>query len=267
MYKKNNTPIKRSFGVCCCRFNPNTNEVEAIMVRKRVSYYYVEFVMKSQYGKSDEEIISILNFMTCDEKFDLLSLDYTHIYHRIWMVNPEINSTTMKQEHYDRYLHLKHEFTKTFSVDKGKRLKDLINRSNNIESLWEIPKGHKCNPQEKELNCALREFEEETGIPSSDYKILDEHPFALKYTSAKVNYHNMYYLAIIENDKWMDSRNLKVDYKNISQFGEIGDIRWMDINKVKASDYTGRLAPMLQKLFRILRRKYKIHKLTKYHML
>ena len=47
-------------------------------------------------------------------------------------------------------------------------LKDLIDKSTTRweETEWEFPKGRR-NFKEKDLECALREFEEETGILSS----------------------------------------------------------------------------------------------------
>ena len=49
----------------------------------------------------------------------------------------------------------------------------LINKSttNWIETEWEFPKGRR-NFQEKDLTCALREFEEETGCNKNSLKII-----------------------------------------------------------------------------------------------
>ncbi len=45
---------------------------------------------------------------------------------------------------------------------------------------WDLPKGH-CEPKETYLETALRETEEETGIPPSQIRIDDDFVFVMKY--------------------------------------------------------------------------------------
>ena len=48
---------------------------------------------------------------------------------------------------------------------------------------WDLPKGH-VDPGETELNCALRELEEETGITAADVEIDPTFRFRLQYEVA-----------------------------------------------------------------------------------
>ncbi|MEM7782191.1 MAG: NUDIX domain-containing protein [Planctomycetota bacterium] len=45
---------------------------------------------------------------------------------------------------------------------------------------WDLPKGH-VDPGETNLQCALRELEEETGISTDDIEIDDDFKFKHKY--------------------------------------------------------------------------------------
>ena len=45
---------------------------------------------------------------------------------------------------------------------------------------WDLPKGH-VDPGETEMQCALRELREETGILSTDIEILDGFRFETNY--------------------------------------------------------------------------------------
>ena len=58
--------------------------------------------------------------------------------------------------------------------DKLVTLKDIVEMSKTkwMETEWEFPKGRR-NQKEKDLDCALREFEEETGIHQTDIKIVE----------------------------------------------------------------------------------------------
>ncbi len=64
----------------------------------------------------------------------------------------------------------------------------LIIRGNPVDSFllmkhpsrWDLPKGH-VDPDETELQCALRELEEETSIGASDIEIDSDFLFQSKY--------------------------------------------------------------------------------------
>ncbi len=45
---------------------------------------------------------------------------------------------------------------------------------------WDLPKGH-VDPGETDMECALREMEEETGISSDDVSIDPDFRFTLRY--------------------------------------------------------------------------------------
>ena len=45
---------------------------------------------------------------------------------------------------------------------------------------WDLPKGH-VDPGETEMQCALRELMEETGITADDIELIDDFRFTLQY--------------------------------------------------------------------------------------
>ncbi len=85
---------------------------------------------------------------------------------------------------------------------------------------WGFPKGRR-NHDEHDITCAIREFEEETGLTSQDYKLLlDIKPFIedFKGTDSK-KYRHVYYVAFATSNK---TPTLNTD--NDTQSCEIGDI-------------------------------------------
>lgn len=80
-------------------------------------------------------------------------------------------------------------------------LKDFVNESTSEwkETEWEFPKGRR-NQKEKDLECALREFEEETGIPKEQIYIIENVlPFEETFIGTNYkSYKHKYFLAFIK---------------------------------------------------------------------
>jgi 8-oxo-dGTP pyrophosphatase MutT (NUDIX family) len=104
-------------------------------------------------------------------------------------------------------------------------LSDLITNSktNWNETEWEFPKGRR-NFQEKDLDCAIREFEEETGFSQRDIIIIDNLlPFEEMYIGSNHKcYKHKYFLAYMNNDKdslqnFQKTEVSKLEWKNIDE--------------------------------------------------
>lgn len=283
-YNKTNKPksvTKKSYGIICTRFNTNNNKVEFLLIKKRNTYFYVEFVLKCQlssYIQDDKKLIYLFNRMTHEEKIDILSFDYGKMWYRIWLVNPDSPYTLEKDkltaDRYERYLLCKNNFEKNYLNDNGKKLQRLISQSKNVECLWELPKGRKSFSQEKDIVCAIREFEEETNISNVNYNILDYEPYTLINTALNVTYYSYYYLAytdfniINQNNNQNDTKSYfsvkypKINYNNSHQICEVADIAWLDLDKIKTLDNNNILSNLCTTINKILRKKYKIKKIS-----
>ena len=94
------------------------------------------------------------------------------------------------------------------------------------ETEWEFPKGRR-NQKEKDLDCALREFEEETGIKRSKLTIVENIlPFEEMFIGSNhKSYKHKYFLALIDN--------LECDKEHLNNFQitEVSKIEWKTINK------------------------------------
>lgn len=107
---------------------------------------------------------------------------------------------------------------------------DIIKSSENKECCkwtepeWGFPKGRK-NYQEKDLQCALREFEEETGISSKKLNIIENiMPFEEIFTGSNYkSYKHKYFLAKISNN---EEQNLSFFEK-----GEVSKMAWFSFDE------------------------------------
>jgi 8-oxo-dGTP pyrophosphatase MutT (NUDIX family) len=90
------------------------------------------------------------------------------------------------------------------------------------EPEWGFPKGRR-NFKEKNIECARREFEEETNILNNDYTIINMTPMEETYlASNSLKYKHIYYVSQIKDNHYP----LNIDEKNMYQNIEIGDINW-----------------------------------------
>ena len=105
-------------------------------------------------------------------------------------------------------------------------LEDMVKQSNTSwdETEWEFPKGRR-NYQEKDLDCAFREFEEETGINNSNI-ILIENILPFEETFIGTNnksYKHKYFLALLKDDNEINLQNY--------QKSEVSKLEWKTIDE------------------------------------
>jgi 8-oxo-dGTP pyrophosphatase MutT (NUDIX family) len=195
--------------------------------------------------------------MSYSEKIDILSMKYSQLWYRVMLYYPDylnINSDRMSTGDINAYIKKKNKYESTFANDGCHKLKQLISGTNNSELLWEIPKGRKCK-NELTMDCAVREFKEETNIRSSQYKVMTNiNPVTESYINTGTTYINKYYIA-----ETTVQSNPHVCFSADQQITEIEDIRWMNTAEIRQCDQTGRLQKQVAhilKLFKIHRKRH-----------
>ena len=85
-----------------------------------------------------------------------------------------------------------------------------------------------------DIDAAIREFEEETGINRDNIKIYNNiFPISEEFFgSNNVKYKHIYYYAMCKDLKKV---SLDINVKNKDQYNEIGDLKWL--NKTQALSY------------------------------
>ena len=234
IYKKCFEPVI-SIGVICTNFgNIDINNaiyektynfskdvidknIKYLLISRKNSIGYVEF-MRGKYSFDNIKYLQLtLNIMTKKEQNLIINKNFEENWKYLWS-----NDDNFKN---NDYYNLKKKF------NKFKNSKYIFLFENNIDKWdnpeWGFPKGRR-NLRETDINCAKREFTEETNIQESDFDILDIKPFVENYIGTNgIRYKHIYYLAQIKKDI-----NLKIDMNNIHQRGEIGNINWFNINEI-----------------------------------
>jgi len=226
--------------------------------------------------------------MSVQEKIDILSLRFDVLWYKIWLEFPETGKRSMafkdpnlkslsnrwrelyihkkmggfplfgnniKVNRLGFYIKKKNKYESLFMYDNGKRLKSLIEGTDNIELMWEIPKGRKTK-KETMLDCAIRECKEETNMGISNYNLLiNIKPVVESYISDSVKYVHNYYIAY--TDKAYIPR---MSFKTVTQVSEIESVKWVSLDEIKFIDISKRLYKIVYRVFQVFRAKYKIIK-------
>ena len=209
------------------------NNIEFLMIRRKDSLGYVEF-LRGRYALSDIKFIqSIFEEMTTDEINRITTTDFDTLWCKLWMLR---GSESRRKETFRReYQTSKEKFSR---IQKGYYVGDIfVNIEYILENLenkwteteWGFPKGRR-NVRESDIDTANRELREETGIKMDDYFIYRNiKPFEEVFLgSNNVIYKHVYFLGRYTSDK-----PILLDKTNRQQISEIGAIEWMNFNEIK----------------------------------
>uniref|UniRef100_A0A6C0I2H4 Nudix hydrolase domain-containing protein n=1 Tax=viral metagenome TaxID=1070528 RepID=A0A6C0I2H4_9ZZZZ len=257
---------KTSIGIILIKPGSIKFPPEVLLVHKRYTYVFSDFVNgnyiylhhnnNSFFLKKKYTIMSVealLEQMTTDELLDILSLNFEQMWYRINLSVDKTDPVYIK-----KYNKFKLEF---LHFDNGAKLTSIIKSIRSRGSLlWEVPKGRKSNDiKESDLECAMREIEEETGITKSHYEIIPNVKKKVSYISNNVKYIFIYFVAFT-NAKIIKSRNQlngKIYQSNTiesNDIREVSEIGWFNLQYIKLFDNgSGHLYNIIKPSFAIVK--------------
>jgi len=244
VYQQCKIPIT-SFGIICFRKNTTNNTVEYLMIRRKDTLGYIDFLRGKYSLYNKYYIINMLKQMTTQEKESLKTKSFDTLWRELWGENAaynkyknEENNSREKFNQLSSGVYLSSPTTDGHENSESSRWisqKETYTISYSLESLieeteffkqweeqeWGFPKGRR-NYQEKELDCALREFSEETGYISQHLKNIDNIlPFeeifmGSNYKSYKHKYFLMYmnYEDTLVSDSFEKTEVSKIEWKS-----------------------------------------------------
>jgi 8-oxo-dGTP pyrophosphatase MutT (NUDIX family) len=216
-----------SYGVIA--FRATNSGIQYLMLRRKDSFGYIDFIRGKYSPYNISQIQDIVNEMSIEEKQRILTEPFDILWKNMWgditttQYKVEENASMKKMETIREGVTVNGEFTS---------LEQIIKNSNTnwIETEWEFPKGRR-NYKEKDLDCALREFQEETGILSSRLTIVENVlPFEETFIGTNhKSYKHKYFLAFLNNnnDNNDDDENIIL---NGFQITEVSKLEWKTIH-------------------------------------
>ncbi len=204
--------------------------IKYLMVQRKYSFSYVEIIR----GKYDLDNIDYINnmiqYMTMEERKRILTLPFQQLWDELWYItNNEINREKEMNISNEKFNLLKNGLIIkrndiNFEYSLQKIIKNAKYKYNFPE--WGFPKGRR-NLKEKNIDCANREFREETSLKNEDYQIINLSPLEELFMGMNnIKYKNIYYIS-----QACKKIELKVDETNELQKIEISNIRWNTLNE------------------------------------
>ena len=220
--------------------NDKNKKIEYLMICRKDTLGYIDF-MRGKYSVYNKEyIMNMIKQMTEEEKKIILLKDFDLAWKHIWGDNSISNQYKSEEIISKEKFNLLKEGI--FNKIDFYNLDSLIDESYkyNIwtEPEWGFPKGRR-NFQEKDYECAFREFTEETGY---NYKYLKNIknllPFEEIFTGSNYkSYKHKYYLTFMDYNHSLNVNKFdtievsKIEWKTYEEC--ISSIRNYNLEKIR----------------------------------
>lgn len=205
---------------------PLEPEYEYLMICRRNTFGYIDFVRGKYSVHNILYLRRLFSEMTKQEKQNIISMPYEQIWADMWETPAPISAqsqplitSALQQETKETTTtpvpvsfrmeesNAKHKFEqlRTGVCDENGCLVTLETLCKSgeewLDPEWEFPKGRR-NYSEKELTCALREFQEETGYSASKISVIENlMPFEEQFIGSNWKaYKHKYFLAYVQPD-------------------------------------------------------------------
>ena len=208
---------KKSDPVSQSKNTDKISKYEYLMIKRKDTLGYVDF-LRGRYSLHNKlYLLNIINEMTIEEKIKIRTMDFDSLWNELWF-----GSSSSQYRNEGRIS--KEKFEKLNSgiiINKNiVTLESLVKESKTrwTETEWGFPKGRR-NYNEKDLTCAIREFEEETGYKNTDFDIVyNILPYEEIFTGSNFkSYKHKYFICKLKDN---------VINQTGFQKSEVSDMQW-----------------------------------------
>ena len=213
-----------SNGVIAFRKNLETNLTEYLMIRRKHTLGLIDFIRGKYSVYNQYYINNMICQMTNEEKEMLKTKEFEEIWFAVWGKTANFshykNEETVSKE---KFYQMRHGINGLYT------LSDLVDASPTKweEPEWGFPKGRR-NYNETDLDCSVREFNEETGYNLNKTNVIHNiSPFEEIFCGSNYkSYKHKYFLT------QMDVENSE---PAIQETNEISKIQWKSYAECIAS--------------------------------
>ncbi len=200
------------------KFKEYNDLISFMLVNRRHSLNYIDFIRGKYNINNINEINTMCSYMSTDEISLIKTDDFNNLWKNLWL----------KNAYKKKYLEEMNLSKIKFNHLKKMGLLDNI-KSEYLSTEWEIPKGRK-NSNETNLQCAIREFNEETSLTLNDYNIISclDPIHDLFIGTNNKEYKHIFYTSVLNIDK---DDNEYINFKN-NEIDKIKWCKWSDLTEI-----------------------------------
>lgn len=202
-------------------------QLKLLMICRRNSIGYFEFLRGKWSFDNVKYLVSLFDLMTKEEKEKIVKNDFKMLWNELWNNQDRKQNTNEMRQAEFKFTNLKKGFHR-------ERHNDIITLDHVLdeskvtwdEPEWGFPKGRR-HLKENDLECALREFSEETNVKFEEIEMLSLDPVEEQFKGTNdVHYLHRYFLSQIVGDTV-----LSIDTSSESQMNEISQLRWVTMDE------------------------------------
>jgi 8-oxo-dGTP pyrophosphatase MutT (NUDIX family) len=209
-----------SYGIILFRSTENGHQF--LMIRRKDSFGYIDFIRGKYASYNIEKIQKIIDEMSIEEKQRILNEPFNELWNNLWGDSDVVQYRSEEIASSKKFETIKNGIS---TENENITLEDVVRLSKTEwnETEWEFPKGRR-NFQEKDLECALREFEEETGYSTNDIDVVENlMPFEELFIGSNHKcYKHKYFLAYMKD---------KIDILQNYQRAEVSKLEWKTVEQ------------------------------------
>jgi 8-oxo-dGTP pyrophosphatase MutT (NUDIX family) len=264
MYRICSQPVS-SFGIVCYRAMASMDPIDSmdpmdppastasmpdasqeyLMVQRKDSLSFVEFIRGKYNVQNRGYILRLLSNMTTTERARLVTCDFDKLWHGFWQSDHNRSFMKEYEQSKGRFAMLRKGYylrtapvigvppttaaSPAALVFFGMEVALRDTRAEHADTEFGFPKGRR-NINESDLQCALREFSEETGISSADVQVLPGvRAFEEVFTgSNNVRYRHVYYIARLRPGVTAWGHHGVMPVVDAEQLREVKAVGWFD---------------------------------------
>ena len=190
-------------------------DVNVLMIRRKDSMSFAEFMRGKYEAENTDYVARLVKNMTLKEQANVASEPFETLWRNLWGDDRMSTDFAISREKFNQ-------------LDRYGLVRD--NLSEYTEPEWGFPKGRRARG-ESDLDCALREFAEETNVPRAAFIVLKN--IVLEETFLGLNgirYRHVYFIALLKQPGMID---LKQRFTPM-QRREISGIAWKSFTEAQA---------------------------------
>lgn len=210
------SPIS-SYGVIAYRVK--NQQCQFILVQRKNTHGYTDFIRGRYYNKEPKAMLQLyLNEMVEEERIKIRTLSFDQLWKDLWLQRNKISA--------GEYEKAKSRFNQ-INFDTLLINQNFKNAPYSIRE-YGFPKGRR-NRKEDQLQCAMREFEEETAMKINIDQIVSKKTiFEENFVGTNgIQYRHVYFIARYD----LSYKEPSIDLRNIKQCEEVRDVKWCTYNE------------------------------------